>query len=259
MELNMNTVFVNGIEIAYARPGKGKTPLVLVHGYPLDHSIWAKVTPLLAADFDLILPDLRGFGQSGLVRTQFTITDMAADIAGVLDHLGISRVFIAGHSMGGYISLAFAHAFPQRVAGLSLIASQALADTPERKKARYEAAVRISTSGVEAVATDRPPVLTSNQEVQLTLQELIANQKPGGLAGALKAMAERNDMTMELSKFRFPVVLVHGDADALIAIERARELKTILPEAELVELSGVGHMPMMEAPQAVAVALSLLK
>jgi 3-oxoadipate enol-lactonase len=259
MELNMKTVFVNGIDIAYARSGIGKTPLVLVHGYPLDHSIWAKLLPLLAADFDLILPDLRGFGRSGLVGTRFTMVDMAADIAGVLDHLGISRVFIAGHSMGGYVSLAFAHTFPQRVAGLGLIASQALADTPERKQARYEAAVRISTSGVEAVATDMPPMLTSNQEVQRTLQELIAKQKPGGVAGALKAMAERKDMTMELSKFRFPVVLIHGDADALIAIERARALKTILPEAELVELSGVGHMPMMEAPQAVAGALCLLK
>ena len=255
----MNTVIVNGIDFAYTRHGTGKTPLVLVHGYPLDHSIWMEVSALLASDFDMFLPDLRGFGQSGLAITKFAIADIAADIAGLLDQLGISKAIIAGHSMGGYVALAYAHAYPERMAGIGLIASQAQADAPERKQARYEAAGRITTSGLEAVATDMPPMLTPNLEVQLFVRELIANQRPAGLAGALMAMAEREDMIGELPNFRFPVILIHGDADALIAIDRAREIKTILPDAELVELSGIGHMPMMEAPQAVASALNRLK
>jgi 3-oxoadipate enol-lactonase len=259
MELNMNTVTIHGIEIAFTRHGTGKSPLVLVHGYPLDHSIWLEVSGLLATEFDVILPDLRGFGQSGLEETEFTMADMATDIAGLLDQLEIQKAIIAGHSMGGYVSLAFAYAYPERVMGLGLVASQAGADTPERKQSRHKAAGEILSSGVGAVAGDMPPMLTAIQEGQVVLQELISKQRPAGLAGALKAMAERKDMTAELPNFRFPVVLIHGDADELIPIERAREVKKVIPDAELLELSGVGHMPMMEAPQAVYDALNHLK
>ena len=123
----MEKVNVNGIQIAYIRKGTG-VPLVLVHGYPLDHTIWNEVLPLLENDFDIILPDLRGFGSSDVIESQYKISDMAADIAGLLDQLGIEKAAIAGHSIGGYISLAFARAFPYHVAGLGLVASQALAD-----------------------------------------------------------------------------------------------------------------------------------
>ena len=128
----MEKVNVNGIQLAYARKGTGK-PLVLIHGYPLDHTIWNEVAPLLESDFDIILPDLRGFGGSDVVESQYKISDMAADIAGLMDALGIEKAAIAGHSMGGYISLAFARAYPSRVAGLGLIASQALADARQTK------------------------------------------------------------------------------------------------------------------------------
>jgi len=84
----MQKININGIELAYERRGKG-TPLVLLHGYPLDHHTWDFVAPLLEDTFDLILPDLRGFGESSTVETQYTLDDFASDIAGLLDHLGI--------------------------------------------------------------------------------------------------------------------------------------------------------------------------
>ncbi len=108
---------------------------MLIHGFPLDHTSWNEVATLLENDFDLILPDLRGFGQSTTVETPYTMSDMADDLAGLLDHLGIEKVALAGHSMGGYVALAFAKKYPQRVSGLGLVASQAAADSPERKAA----------------------------------------------------------------------------------------------------------------------------
>ena len=96
----MEKVKVNGIQIVYQRKGTGKS-LVLVHGYPLDHTIWDEVLPLLEGDFDIILPDLRGFGGSDIVESQYKISDMAADIAGLLDVLEIEKAAIAGHSMRG--------------------------------------------------------------------------------------------------------------------------------------------------------------
>jgi len=102
--------FSNGnISLAYDRRGQG-APLILIHGFPLDHSIWDEVTSLLAPTFELILPDLRGFGESVSPAPVWTITDLAADVASLLDHLGIESAFLAGHSMGGYVALAFAQA-----------------------------------------------------------------------------------------------------------------------------------------------------
>ncbi|MGB7873114.1 MAG: alpha/beta hydrolase, partial [Anaerolineales bacterium] len=207
----MEKINVNGIQIAYTRKGSGK-PLVLVHGYPLDHTIWDEVVPLLKDDFDIILPDLRGFGQSEVVESQYKIADMAADIAGLLDQLGIEKNVIAGHSMGGYVALAFAGAYPERVSGLGLVASQALADPPERKQGRYDAAAEIMKTGVEPVAESMSGKLTPDKRVQAYVRDLIAAQRPAGLAGSLKAMAERDDSTSILSSFQFPVVLVHGEA-----------------------------------------------
>ena len=253
----MEKVNVNGIQLAYTRKGTGK-PLVLVHGYPLDHTIWDEVVSLLENDFDIILPDLRGFGSSDSVESQYKISDMAADIAGLLDQLGIEKTAIAGHSMGGYISLAFARAYPQRVAGLGLIASQALADAPEGKSGRYKAADEIMKSGVEPVAESMSAKLTPDKRVQAYVRELIAKQRTSGLAGALKAMAERDESSSILPGFEFPVVIIHGDKDVLIPVQRAQEIKAEIPHATLTELPGIGHMPMMEDPQSTANTLQKL-
>ena len=253
----MGKVSVNGVQIAYIRKGSGK-PLALVHGYPLDHTIWDEIVPLLANDFDVILPDLRGFGESDVLEEQYKITDMAADIAGLLDQIGIEKTAIAGHSMGGYVSLAFARAYPERVLGLGLVASQAPADPPARVQGRYDAAAEIMKTGVQLVAESMPAKLTPDERVQAFVRSLIAAQHPAGLAGALKAMAERDDSTSILSGFQFPVVLVHGSADELIPVQRAHDIKTAIPHATLMELSGIGHMPMMENPEATAAALKKL-
>lgn len=253
----MEKININGLQIAYTRKGTGK-PLVLVHGYPLDHTIWDEVVPLLENDFDMILPDLRGFGQSDVVESQYKIVDMAADIAGLLDQLGIEKAAIAGHSMGGYISLAFARAYPERVLGLGLVASQAPADPSEKAQGRYEAAAEIMKTGVKPVAESMPAKLTPDERVQAFARSLIAAQPPAGLAGALKAMADRDDSTSSLSGFQFPVVLVHGEADELIPVQRAHDIKAAIPHATLMTLADGGHMPMMENPEATVTALKKL-
>lgn len=254
----MEKITLNGITLAYTRRGRG-IPLMLVHGYPLDHTIWDEVVPLLEKDFDLILPDLRGFGESQVVETEYSLTDMAGDLASLLDYLGLQQICLAGHSMGGYIALAFARAWPGRLRGLGLVASQAAADTPERRQGRYEAASAILRNGVMQVAEEMPAKLTPDAQVQARLRALITKQSPVGLAGALRAIAGREDAMPFLPFFRFPVVVVHGDADALVPVERARDIRAALPQARLVEVPGGGHMPMLEAPTVTAEALKALR
>lgn len=249
---------VNGIQFAYQKYGQGK-PLILLHGYPLDNSIWDKVVPLLEKDFLVICPDLRGFGESEVIEDEYKIVDMADDILGLLDHLGIDNTAIAGHSMGGYVTLAFASSYPERVTGLGLIATQALADTAEVKKGRYQAVSDVQERGVQHVANTFSQKLTPDIQLQSLLNQLIIKQKPAGLAGALRAMAERENSIPKLPGFSFPVVIVHGYLDELIPISRAQDMSKDIPESYLTELSDCGHMPMLEKPSETAKALNKLR
>jgi 3-oxoadipate enol-lactonase len=253
----MEKININGIKLAYARHGKG-TPLVLLHGYPLDHHLWDEVVPLLKDTFDLIIPDLRGFGDSTTVDAMYTMDDFASDIAGLLDQLGIQKAAIAGHSMGGYVALAFARLYPERMRGLALVSSQVLADPPDRKEGRYKSAADVAEKGISGVVETMTAKFTSNPQWQAFARKTMEAQQPAAYTGALKAMAERADATPLLSTMKYPVVVVHGDADALIPIERAREVKAAIAESHLVEISGAGHMPMCEAPNETAQALMLL-
>lgn len=250
----MDKVNVDGINIAYVRQGKG-VPLVLIHGYPLDHRIWDEIAPLLQQEFDLIVPDLRGFGESDVMEADDSILEYASDIVGLLTHLKIKKAFLAGHSMGGYVSLAFAREYPERVSGLAMISSQVQPDPPERKESRYATAKQVLDKGLNVVIDAMAPKLSVDVRVQNFVRQLIAQQKPLGVFSALYAMADRPDSAEIFAAFGFPVVIVHGELDALIPVERGREMKATLASAHYVELAGLGHMPMMENPQAVAEAL----
>ncbi len=254
----MEITQVNNVQIAFEKVGKG-SPLVLIHGYPLDHSIWNETAKLLQDDFQVLLPDVRGFGESTTVDSPYSMTDIADDLAGLLDALKIDKAFFAGHSMGGYVALAFAKKYTNRVSGLALVSTQLLADPEDRKQGRYKTAADVSEKGVGIVAEAMTDKLSSNQKVRDVIRPLIEKQRTSGVVGTLKAMAEREDATALFSAMNYPVILVHGDADELISVERAREAKAILSSAHLVELAGVGHMPMMEVPKKTADALKLFK
>jgi 3-oxoadipate enol-lactonase len=249
----MEKISVNGISLAYDRRGTG-APLLLVHGFPLDHTTCEPLLPHLEADFDVLMPDLRGFGQSDAPEGAYTVEQMAADLAALLDSLKIQKTYIVGHSMGGYVTLAFARTYPQRVLGLGMVGSQAMADSPESKAKRYATVGEVAVNGVSAVA-GMSEKLSANPAHVAFFRELILRQRPGGVIGALKAMAERPNASEVFLTFKFPVVLVHGLADALIPPERSREMKTLLPQAELTELPGVGHSPLLEVPVETARAL----
>ena len=253
----MKKAILSGIELAYERRGKG-TPMVLIHGYPLDHTIWSLVAPLLEKDFDIIMPDLRGFGESAASPASYQLSDIADDIAALLDFLKIKNAAIAGHSMGGYVALAFARSHPKRVSGLGLLSSQAIADPPEKKAGRIETAARVEANGVGEVAESMSQLLTANVALQADLKKLILRQSPEGVAGSLRAMAERLDSTDILPSFDFAVTIIHGLTDKIMPIERAREVKSAVKKGYLFEIERAGHMPMMETPKSTSEALKSL-
>ena len=245
---------LNPVQLYFEEYGSG-IPVVFIHGFPFDHTIWNQMVPILKDKMRMILPDIRGFGGSPVPDGVYTMRLMAEDILLLINQLKIERAVLVGHSMGGYVSLAFTHAYPHRVAGLALCSSQAAADSPEKRQGRYQTAEEITRRGTRVVAEKMAAKLTNRPELASQLEKSIMKTQPKGLIGALKGMAERQDALNWLSDISVPAVVIAGEADALTSMERSQTMAQLLGKGWLVKLPEVGHMPMLEAPQQSAEAI----
>lgn len=239
------------VELFYTEQGQG-TPVVLLHGFPFHHGIWQQVAEKLERHARLIMPDLRGFGQSPATEGMYSMRLLAEDVARLLDKLSLEKVVLVGHSMGGYVSLAFAQAYPGRLLGLGLVATQAAADNPEKRQSRLKTASLVKRRGVKVVANDMAPKLTPNASLAAPLVEIMMGANRQAVIGALQGMAERSDVTGDLSNIVVPAVVVAGAADQLLTLENQRTMAQMLPKGWLVEIPNGGHMPMFENPDLVA-------
>ena len=244
-------VHVNQIDLYFEEHGAG-TPVVLLHGYPLDHTIWQEVVPTLAEHARVIAPDLRGHGRTDAPEGIYTMRQVADDVAGLLDALEVPRAVVVGHSMGGYAALAFAQAYFQRLLGLGMVASQAEADTPERREGRLVSAREVLQNGMAGIAESMPARLTTQPRLVPILRSLILATRPRGAAGILKGMAERANMTPFLTEITVPAVVIAGALDVLVPLDKSVEMAQKLLDARLVTIPKAGHMPMMEFPDRVA-------
>lgn len=156
----MAAATVPDITISYDDQGdRGAAPVVLIHGHPFNRSMWAPQTAdLIAAGYRVVTPDLRGYGETSVVPGVTPLEVFAADLAGLMDHLGLDRVVLGGLSMGGQIVMEFYRQFPGRVAGLVLADTFAAADPPEGRAAREAMAERllaeVSVPTLVVVGTD---------------------------------------------------------------------------------------------------------
>jgi len=242
------------VQLSYEEHGSG-TPLVLLHGFPLNRSIWKPLIPLLSDTARLILPDLRGHGQSPAPEGTYTMREMAEDVYQLLNRLGLDRVVLGGHSMGGYVALAFAQAYPKRLAGLALIASHPAADTLEKRQSRLVQARQVRSRGQAKLASQMLAALTPNPVVAAQVSDMILANPKQGIVGALLGMAEREDTTRALASIQVPALVVAGSEDRIVSPETAAEFIGFFPRGWMVEAPGAGHLPMMETPEIVAAAL----
>lgn len=249
---------VNQTRLAFfERPGNGPA-MVLIHGYPLDHTIWQPMLPYLEKNLHLIMPDLRGHGASLVSRDPYEISTLADDLEGLLDHLKVPKAILVGHSMGGYVALAFARTHADRLLGLALVASRSLADSPEQKEGRRKSIETIQAQGIQSVVGGMPGRMTSVPEIAGDLRDLISRMQPEGVIQALQAMMNRQDTTSILAGLQIPVLVVAGVEDQLIPVTESRQMEHLSDQVEYVEMTGVGHVPMLESPQRLASSLNQL-
>jgi len=250
---------INQINLGFEILGKNGYPIVLIHGFGLDRSIWEEMVGCYMGNAQVILPDLRGHGESDAIEGTYTMPLLAADVVGLLDHLGIEKAIVCGHSMGGYVSLAMADQFPDRLAGLGLITTKAEADSSEKRSGRYALVEDVREKGAVALAESLAPRISKNPEVIEGSHQIILKTKPLGIIGSALGMAERSDRTEMLNRITCPVLVIAGEQDQLIPLSYAQEMANHLPNVRFLSIQEAGHMPMMECPKITAMSLLSLR
>jgi pimeloyl-ACP methyl ester carboxylesterase len=240
----------------YRKVGKGN-PILLIHGFPNDGSIWDALVPEWSENFELIIVDLPGSGLSPLPNTPLQLKYMAEAIESVLSIENIESIVCVGHSMGGYTALELAQHYPNRIAGLSLVHAMATADNAEKKLLRQKSITlmnkgfqekEIFLKGMsqnlfgESYARTHPQSLSAIVERGLKAPE-------GGLAAQYEAIMNRSDKTHLLSHASYPIQWIIGTED------KATPMQDTLPQTLIADVNfisiyeGCGHMSFMETPQ----------
>ncbi|XXM74217.1 alpha/beta fold hydrolase [Lysinibacillus sphaericus] len=251
----MQKQHIGGFDLAYQDRGEGEETVILLHGFCGSSSYWQEVVPLLDS-CRVITIDLRGHGQSGISDSPFTIEDMAKDIHYFMDQKQLENVYLFGHSLGGYITLAFAELYKDKLKGYGLIHSTALADSKEAKNNRLSSIEKIKKEGMHSFVDGLVPNLFNparqeelKEKIQ-TVKEIGYETSPIGAIQTLKAMRNRTDRSDVIKSSSPPVLLIAGEHDRVIPkekifIKEAAHIHTeVLPES--------GHMGLFEEPDKLA-------
>lgn len=252
---------VGDVELAVWDEGRGP-PLLLVHGFPLDHRMWQAQIEDLADRQRVIVPDLCGFGQSGVRDGAVGMEQMADDLAALLDALHIDEpVTLCGLSMGGYVAWQFWKRHTRRVARMVLCDTRAAGDTAETARGRELTARRLEAEGPQVVVEpmlERLVSQTTRQrqpDVVERLRAWMLEGNPRGMAAALRGMAVRPDVTTWLPNVLPPTLVIGGAEDAISPAAEMRDFAARMPAARFVEIADAGHMAPLEQPAAVNAAL----
>ena len=250
----------SGIGLAYDDAGSG-APLLLIHGWPHNRTIWSSQVSGLSTYARCIAPDLRGFGAS-TARGPWSVEQLADDLVSLLDVLKLDTVIACGLSMGGYVALALARHHRERLRALVLTGSRAAADTPAASEKRERLIELVERHGVEALADHQvrgmlsPRTLESRSEVRETLRRIMASASPEGAIGGQRAMMARPDASALVRTMRLPTLVVAGADDVLAPAEEQRALASTIPGSRFEILSNAGHACALERPAAFNHALA---
>lgn len=250
-----HTILYQGIQLHYRKIGVGAATL-LIHGFGEDGHVFNQSLQDLPEQGMLLIPDLPGCGESDAWPTaEPSLEDFAQAMQAIVEKEGIQKCKIMGHSMGGYIALAFAEQFPEKIEALALLHSTAYADSAERIQKRLQAIEFIKREGSAAFLQLSLPGLFSvtNRSKQstaiLTLMQSMKNVQDNTLIQYYQAMIHRPDRSYLLQTATYPVMFIIGREDEVIKIEDSLQLAKITANAYIHVLDDVGHMSMLEVPE----------
>ena len=242
-------------EIAYQILGDGPS-VILLHPFPANHEFWLPVAQSLSTRYRLIMPDLRGHGESDIGEGPATMAKHAVDIARVMDDADVGRAPMVGISIGGYALFEFWRQQRGRVAALGLSNTKAPADSPEAQAGRRQAAAEVMERGTEPFFQSMIPRLLgkTTRETRPDLVEgaleMMRKMSPADVAAVQRGMAERPDSVDTLKTINVPTLLVTGDEDILTGLNEAELMHRHIAGSELRVLPKAGHYSPWEQPEA---------
>ena len=247
------TIQVNGQPVFYRVIGEGQ-PVVLLHGFAEDGTVWENQVGYLQNKFQFIIPDLPGSGPLDSAQDQWTMEYFAECVRNVLDNENIAQVSMIGHSMGGYITLAFADKYPDRLRSFGLFHSTAYADSEEKKATRRRGIEFIQQNGAVKFLEQSVPNLFCEdfkKEDPATVQKILAryaNFTGQSLVNYYEAMMLRPDRTHVLKSFPRPVLFILGKYDTAVPLEQGLQ-QCYMPGLSYIHvLEHSAHMGMWEEP-----------
>lgn len=245
---------VNDGSVFYRVTGTGE-PVVLIHGFGEDSRIWDTMIPHLEKDYQLIIPDIVGSGRSKGNTDGTSMETIAGDINTILENEKIQSCHMIGHSMGGYVTLAFAEKYPEKLKGLGLFHSTVYADSEEKKSARQKNIEFIQKHGSAKFLEQATPNLfaertkTERPELIREMIERYSNFSSSSLVAYTAAMMNRPDRSEVLRNFPKPVLLIIGEFDTAIPIEQSLKMCRIADFAYIYIAAHSGHLGMLEEPE----------
>jgi len=245
---------VDALDLGYDDIGSG-TPLLFLHAFPLNRTMWAPQVSALVERCRCVAIDLRGFGDSSVVPP-YSMEQYADDAAHLLDQLHIEKVVVVGCSMGGYVSLAFWRRHRSRVRALVLADTRAGVDSEEGLERRHHLIHLARTEGATAIANLQIPSLvgkTTRDKQPDTfdaIHRMVAQAPVDGIVGALEAMMIRPDSSTTLATIDVPTLIIVGEEDVPTPVKDARFLAERIPASRLEVIAQAGHLCNMERPAA---------
>jgi len=229
-------------------------PVVLIHGFPFDHSMWEPQIAALRQESRVVAYDVRGLGKSAAGGGEPTMELLVDDLVGILDHLGLKAAVLCGLSMGGYIALRAVQREPARVRALVLADTRSEADTEQAKKNRIASIRGIEKDGLKPFTDDfmkkvfAPRTLAENRSCVTSIRDTILHSDPQGICAAVSAIMSRTDTTPALAKIQVPTLVVGGEYDALTPPSSCQALASAIPGAKFAQIPHAGHLSSLENP-----------
>lgn len=252
----MNRITSDDAEIFYNVTGSGPS-VVLLHPFPAHHELWLPIAKMLSSRYRLIMPDLRGHGESSLGSGPATMQKHAADIARVMDDAGVDRAPLIGVSIGGYAIFEFWRRFRDRVTALALCNTKAQGDAPEARASRLQVADDVLQRGTEPFFESMVQRLLgeSTRRSRPDLAEgalrMMRKMSAENVAGVQRGMAERPDSVPALKTITVPTLIITGDEDVLTGIPEAELMRQRISGSQMKVVAKAGHYSPWEQPDEV--------
>ena len=248
------TIPVNNFDLFYDDLGEGNVPVVFIHGFPFDKSMWQGQLEFLQSAYRVIAFDIRGFGKSTDENSSLSIDLFADDLIAFMDQLNIEKAVICGLSMGGYITLNAYQRFPDRFEALILADTQCIADTPEAKEKRYKTISKIEANGVTDFnesfikSVFYEDSFTNKKEVVEELRSVVFSNPEHIIQRGLATIAERSETCSTLDKISIPTLIICGKEDSVTPLAQSEAMKKAISGATLKVIENAGHVSNLEQP-----------